>query len=267
MRLNLVFLSRRSAVEEGANRSKALSARQEDLLSLIVEKERAQGIVRLKEIFEDSHMTLDVFIDELSRLEMLNKIITHRSVEAYQCFTIPNQHNLIGVWPTSPFKADLLSLGIKINPAQESLLLFYEMHLMKYGSAPPVGKLDRNTTVALAKKGVLNNNGRGVYHLFKSYPGHIAKVEAPYLSVESLEVLRQMKHIVGQRFTGKYPDEEDVFENELLRNRYVCPIELGARLYMTQEDLHKHLKTLRLFRKIKKPAKYYSDWDKQLLYL
>jgi len=256
-----------SVVEEDANSSEALPARQETLLGLILAEASEHDRILLEQIYKNSNVPLDVFVEDLSRLEMLNKIITHRSQDAYQCFIIPNRHKLVGVWPTPPFKSDLMSLGTQINAAQESLLLFYEMHLMKYGSAPPVGKLDRNTTVALAKKNVLVNNGHGVYHIFKTYPGHIADIDAPYLTVENLEVLRQMKAIIGQRFIGKCPDVDDVFKNELLRDRHVCPMELAARLYMTQDDLHKHSKTLRLFRKIKKPAEYYSDWDKTQIYL
>ncbi len=108
--------------------------------------------------------------------------------------------------------------------------------------------------------------GEGGEHLFRSYPSHIADIEPPHLTVENLEVLRQMRSIIGERFIGKYSNIEDVFNNEFLRDRHICPRELAARLYMTQEGLHKHLKTLRLFSKIKKTAEYYPDWDKTLLY-
>lgn len=100
-----LMMTNRSAVEKGANRSKALSRCQEALFNLIVTKARKLKSITLKEIFEESPTGLDIFIDDLSRLEMLNYIITHRSHKACQCFTIPNHHKSMGVWPTTPFKA------------------------------------------------------------------------------------------------------------------------------------------------------------------
>lgn len=259
-----------SVVQSVANRSQALTATQSQLISLIEEQIKEQGFADLKKLFEASNTDLKVFIGDLARLEQMNRILTYRTNRLYLCVTVPSTYTKFGLWPTTEFKKELSTKGILITPEQEQVLLFYENHLMKYGSQPPVLKFDNNTAKALINRNIFVNQGRGSVLISKEFTDSLstlADIKFPYLSDESLEVLRQMKFIVHQRFSTKYSTFQATFDNELIGKRYVCPIILGERLFMTQEDLHKHLKTLRVFKMIKQPGDYYPGWDRSLLYL
>lgn len=259
-----------SVVQSVANRSQALTATQSQLISLIEEQIKEQGFADLKKLFEASNTDLKVFIGDLSRLEQMNIILTYRTNRLYLCLMVPSTYGKFGLWPTTEFKKELSTKGILITPEQEQVLLFYENHLMKYGSQPPVLKFDNNTAKALINKNVFVNQGKGSVLISKELTDSLsilADIKFPYLSGESQEVLRQMQLIVYQRFSTKYPTVQATFDNALLSERYVCPITLGERLFMAQEDLHKHLKTLRGFKMIKKPADYYPEWNKSLVYL
>jgi len=259
-----------SIVQSVANRNQALTATQSQLISLIEEQIKEQGFADLKKLFEASNTDLNVFIGDLARLEKMNRILTCRTNRLYLCVMIPSTYKEIGVWPTTEFKKELSTKGILITPEQEQVLLFYENHLMKYGSQPPVLKFDNNTAKALINKNVFVNQGRGSVLISKELTdglSTLADIKFPYLSAESLEVLRQMQFIVFQRFSKKYPTVQATFDNELIGKRYVCPMILGERLLMTQEDLHKHLKTLAVFKMIKQAGDYYPEWDRSLLYL
>ncbi|WP_241576742.1 hypothetical protein [Rosenbergiella collisarenosi] len=259
-----------SVVDLLASNSKALSTTQTELLTLIERLSENKNKIKLQSLFEASVSDRETFIKDLARLEDLNKIITYRSKSAHLCFLLPLKHKHPGMWPTTEFKKTLASIGIPITAVQEQVLLFYENYLMKYGSRPPVLKRASYNVRVLAKKNVFVNHGGGHITLSKELPQEIAKladIQTPYLSEETLEVLRQMKLQVYKRFSARYATVEATFEAELVGKRYVCPKALREQLFMTEEDLHKHLTVLRAFGLIKKQGKYYPEWDISLIYL